>query len=138
MKYSIEDRLKAADILEKALEKFGPNGDKWIQQATSNHHGSYCAIGAINMTASGKPSVIPDSDLIDPDYKGTEWVREYDPLYARRVRRTSLPHRIAIASLARAFGKEITEYNDDYNRTFEEIQKGFRLAIKRLKGAITK
>ncbi len=43
-------QLKASDILKKALDKFGPNGEHWGQHAYQHGHGrtaTYCALGAI-------------------------------------------------------------------------------------------
>jgi hypothetical protein len=36
-----------ARVLDKALELLGPNGEFWLQNRLSDHHGNRCMVGAI-------------------------------------------------------------------------------------------
>ena len=45
--------MKAGEILAKAIELLGPNGENWIQHEYASGDGQYCMVGALCRAAIG-------------------------------------------------------------------------------------
>lgn len=45
--------MKTSEVLERALEKLGPNGEHWLQRKENDGAGNYCAMGALGDAVGG-------------------------------------------------------------------------------------
>lgn len=102
--------MTTVEVLEKALERLGPNGENWTQGAFFRRNYSLCCpLGAIGLTLSN-----------NTDF----------PFSARHQARFYLS--LAIAGQATDAGEayEIIRWNDIASRKFPEVKSKFLEAIE--------
>lgn len=115
--------MKASEILARALEIWGPNGERWIQGDLQNTDDDdktkFCLYGGIGMAAIGQPCYTEDVIRMledKPNLIDEETVDAY--IKVEKVIRNIV-------------GENIVEFNDEEGRTFTEIKSVVCSALKK-------